>query len=87
MLRRLHGGQPVDDAAEKGEQQRLEGADARRHQRHQQQVRPQAFRAGPEKRQQLFRPGFDGVVRVRRDEAFEVGEQIRVQAVIEGPQG
>jgi hypothetical protein len=74
QLRLRQRAQPIDDAAEKGEQQRFEGADAGGQQGHQQQVRAQALRAGPEEGQQFSRRRQRCLVRVRRDQAFEEGE-------------
>ena len=75
QLRRLQRAEPVDDAPEHGEQQRLEHADGGGEQRHQRDVAAQAVAAGPDEgpeaaRRQRRRPFGIGL-----DEFFEGGKQ------------
>ena len=74
----------VDDGAEKREQQRLERADDRSAQRHQQHVLAQAARAGPHESHEAARWHSRCVVGKRVQQFFEQGEQAQGSSGIRG---
>jgi hypothetical protein len=71
------GGQPVHDAPHHGEEQRLEGADGRREQRHQRDVRAHARVQAQMKGQKRCGMRGGGASGHRVDEAFEALEHGR----------
>ena len=73
--RRLQRAQPVDDAAEHGEEQRLEHADGGGEQRHQRDVAAQPVAAGPDEGQEAARRQHRRAVGIGLDESFEGGKQ------------
>ena len=75
QLGRPHMAEPVDDVRHHAEQQRLEGADGGREQRHQREIAPQAARARPQEGEEAPRRRWRQGLRVRMHQAFEGLEQ------------